>query len=200
MRRRPRRSPASALPRAAFTAALAAALATAPAPAQEEATSDTLSPGARVRVTAAGTPDRRVGWLERADPDTLRVILEADHAVHPIAREAIRTLEVSRVRRSSWKQAEPGALAGLLVGAAVGIAVTPEDEGCDAGGAFCFYDPKLVGGLGGAMAGMLVGGLVSTAIVPAESWREVSVRLAARAGPRGASLTLLLPLPARRPR
>lgn len=161
--------------------------------------------GDRVRVTTdAAGPE--VGWIEALGPGTLRLVRQRDHEVVPLPPEAIRRLEVSRVRRSSTEQAAPGMILGGLLGLAAGIAVT-EESSCNPESPFCFDfgSEKLYGGLVGAGAGVLVGGLLSTIVVPGESWSEAALpRLTVGGGEEGttlgATLTVALPFPARRSR
>ena len=202
-----RRSPWAA---GATALALVAALTTVPLAAQEaapdddDAGADTLaSVGDRIRVVTSLSPEPTVGWIDASDGSGLRLVDERHHEVRLVPREEVRTLELSRTRRSSAERAAPGMVAGGLAGALLGAALT-EEHSCRSEALFCFDfgSEKLYGALLGASAGVLVGGLVSAAIVPAESWMDARLpRLTvATAGPRTTTVALVVPFPARRHR
>lgn len=185
-------------------AALLPALVAGPTLAQEEAAGEAtwMEVGSRVRVTTDEATGPLVGWVDARGRDGFSLVRASDHAVVPISRDAIRRLEVSRVRRSIGEQSAPGMVAGGLAGLVIGVAIT-EEHSCQPDSFLCFDfgSEKLMAGMVGASLGMLAGGLLSWAIVPAESWTEFALapsRVAA--GPSGVVVTYALPLPWRRSR
>lgn len=189
-------------PVALTSAALALALLCVPARPQErppEAESEVVEVGSRVRVTLQGAGEPLVGWIDARNGDVFQVVRASDRHVLPVPADAIRRLEVSRVRRSSLQQAEPGIVAGSLLGLVLGVGLT-EEHSCDPNSFLCFDfgSEKLLGGLAGASIGFVAGGLLSKAIVPAESWTEVApAEFAFTVGPSGASVALVVPIPRR---
>lgn len=116
-----------------------------------------LTPGARIRVTLLSPgPRTQIGNLQALSDTTLH-LLTGSLSV-PIPRANIDHLEVSRGRKLSI----PGALAGLVLGAAAGGAVgclaNQDDYGVFCGGQ---SDTKVtLGVFFGSAAGAALGGLL----------------------------------------
>jgi len=102
---------------------------------------------------------------------------------------------MSQKRRSVLDEMAPGMIIGGLVGLVAGAVVT-EEHTCDPRSFFCVDPPeKLLGALAGSAVGMTAGAYLSWALVPAESWSAASPpRVAAAAGPGGATVAMRLPL------
>lgn len=154
-----------------------------------------IAPGERVRITTYASSEPTVGWVDAAEPDEIRLVDESGHSIDSISREDVRRIERSRVRRSLWDQAAPGAIAGGALGFVIGI-VTTEEKSCEPNSSLCFdYPDKGLAGIGGFAIGMIGGGLISAAISPSESWEDSYLpRLTAGAGASGAFLALQIPL------
>lgn len=192
-------------PRWVVAAVLALALLPAPTEAQQDGEAEgvpTVQVGDRVRIAVEGAREPAIGWIDALGREEISLLEERNHAVRSVRTGAIRRLERSRVRRSSSKQAEPGMIAGGMLGLAAGIAFT-EEESCAQESFLCidYGSEKLMAGLVAASLGVLVGGLISAAIVPAESWEAASApRIELGVDPRAPSLAVAIPLPARRHR
>lgn len=193
----PRRCPVPAVPCAILAAGLLAGPMQAQEPPPDEAAP--LREGSRVRVTTDDGAGPITGWIDARTGDGFRLVRASDHTVVPLSTEAIRRLEVSRVRRSSTEQAVPGMVAGGLLGLVLGVALT-EEHSCEPDAFLCFDvgSEKLLAGLAGAGLGVLGGGLLSMAVVPAESWTDVPpVESALWTGARGPAVALVVSIPGR---
>jgi hypothetical protein len=143
-----------------------------PLAAQSVSSRNTLSPGARVRVTLPDMEPREAVVVSRT-PDTLVVRwrdFSNDDAV-PFA--AIAQLEVNAAgRHSVLKGATLGLLAGGAIGAIVGAAAPDSRAGSgdtiDLGEGF----ETAVGAAGGAAIGLVIGTLVG--LSRSADWRAVS--------------------------
>ena len=152
--------------RALLLPALLVALPIGALPAQE---TSTLTPGARVRVSAPDLhePGALIGTVVALRGDTL-FVRNADEggAGLPLPLARVERLEVSRGRRSRGTGAALGFLLGAAVGAAYGVAGHPGLAHTDIseGGEIAIYAG--VAGLLGAAIGTARGG---------ERWERVSL-------------------------
>lgn len=153
--------------------------------------------GARVRLSTADSVEPLVGWIDTREPGTVRLVRESDHSVVAVPAEAIRRIELSRVRRSLGRRMTPGFIAGGLLGLVIGVATT-EEKSCDPNSWFCIDFPdKALAGMFGMSVGALAGGLISIALVPGESWEDARLpTLTAGADARGGYLALRVPFAA----
>jgi hypothetical protein len=144
---------------------------------QAAPTAATLAPGARVRITTAGS-ERQIGTVVAQRGDTLLVKWpEVANAVAvPLA--GISRLDVSTGRhRRVVKGLVLGTAVGSVTGALIGAA---SYEPCEATEAFdCFLEPEnraqsaVVSGVVGGALGLVVGSLVGLA--RHERWKPVSL-------------------------
>jgi hypothetical protein len=133
-----------------------------------------LAPGAHVRIWAPTLSEhKQVAEVVAVRGDTLMLHTSDGGWVLPLAN--VRSLEVSRGRRSSGERLARGAGFGLLIGGGLGVllgALTPltgEAADVDRG------DWVLFGGLTGGASGAVIGGLVGVAI-PGDRWQQVPLR------------------------
>ena len=143
-----------------------------PLPAQSAASLETLSPGARVRVTLLDMEPREAVVVSRT-ADTLVVRWREFSNADAVPFAAIAALEVNTAgRHSVLKGASLGLLAGGAIGAIVGAAA-PESHGgpentIDFGEGF----QTAVGAVGGGTIGLVIGTLVG--LSRSADWRAVS--------------------------
>ena len=137
----------------------------------------TLAPGARVRITSAGSQPR-IGTVVSGTADTLRVRWPqvANDVAIPVA--AMSRLEVSTGRH---RRVAKGAGLGVLAGGATGVLVGALSyKPCDSTEFLgCFLEPRSRtqaaswGGLAGGALGLVVGSLAGLA--RHESWQRLSL-------------------------
>ena len=132
-----------------------------------------LPPGSRIRVDASSNPERMIGTLVRAAPDTLWVHWAYREDLRFVLASDVRKLEVSRGRgpRRIGQRAWKGFLIGAGVGAILGAAVATDPEEAE-----WFGGP--LGTMGAyaliwSVPGTLIGGM--TGIMPGERWEPVNV-------------------------
>ena len=141
----------------------------------------TLAPGARVRVTAES---KLVGKLVTMNAESL-VVQVADHT-RWVPRSTVRRFEIS-TRPSRKKK---GALIGACIGAGPGLLLgLGMAAWCDGGGC-------VVGSLiAGAALGALPGAAIGAAVAPGDKWVEVPIdraRLSLGPARKGAGVALTL--------
>jgi hypothetical protein len=118
---------------------------------------DYVRPGARVRITLAGSSQARfVGTLASQDADSLRIVPDGSDQTFGVSLTAVKTYEVSRERHSN---AGRGAGIGLLLFAPLGII---GGATCDCGkpGSAAIMLGMITGGLGAAL-GAVIGSTAS---------------------------------------
>ena len=135
-----------------------------------------VAPGARVRVTAPGGAEPRVGTLVALTPDTLTARWATGDS-GAVALAEVTGLEVSRgLRGRPWRGAGLGFLGGAVIGAVWGAKTY---EGCNPQEpCIDFAGSDAASATAGAIvlgaAGALVGGVVG-ALWRAEAWRPVAL-------------------------
>lgn len=155
--------------------ALAAALISPPASAAQPAS---LTPGARVRISAPDLDLRnRAGKIVRATEDSVTIDFRGRRPPVTMPIESLSRMEVSTGKRSRAGLAR-GVGIGLLIGAAIGSVIasalsegTCADE-CQRGSRVLVR--------GGGVAGAVLGGVIGVATAP-DRWEEVSLRREASA-------------------
>ena len=150
-----------------------------------------VATGPRVRVVSSEAPDRRVvGTLVGQDGEGLAILPDAKEVVR-VRRSSITALEVSTRKSNRGRRIGIGGLAGVALGAAIGIAGGDECSGPPSGYIVCFS--KVDMGVLGAFAGLSVGVLAGLALSHGETWeRTTPDRLTVAIGPvpRGAAVRL----------
>lgn len=125
-----------------------------------------LTPGMRVRITAAGITGTAVAGTICA-LDEQDIILEVPGRTEhlSVSRDRISRLELSGGRQSRLIGALIGAVLGGAIGALTGKAATTNQP----------YSLESVNEAGGAIAGALVGSTVGALLPPGERWNEIAV-------------------------
>jgi hypothetical protein len=152
-----------------------------------------VAAGPRVRVVSSEAPDLRVvGTLVGQDGERLSILPDAkEKEVVRVRRSSITALEASTRKSNRGRRIGIRALAGVALGAAIGIAGGDECSGPSSDYIVCLSKGDM--GVLGAFAGLSVGVLAGLALSRGETWeRTTPDRLTVAIGPvrRGAAVRL----------
>ena len=154
-----------------------------------------VEPGARVRVSVAGQPDKLAGSLREQSRDSLVIADSETGILRTVGVDQVTKLEIWRghsVAKAWGVGTGVGALAGILVGATV-------DPPCS-GGTWCIGpqdqgDMVVAGVVGGAVVGGVIGLVVGA--VNRHGWVPLDLAVIRSQGPgTGVGLSWRIALPA----